>query len=239
MIARKSHRLDLPSARSYATRMATQASVLPPRLESEGDDAGLRRRRIIDAANELLEEEGLEGLTIRAMLKRTGLARRAFYERFASKDDLVLAVFAETLKDAADFFGSQEQGDPIEQLRAIVVGLVMGSQEHSRVLGMRRISAMVHEHLRLAQTRPAELANALGPLLRIMAGRIEVGIGTGQLRDCDPALQAQLIYNLVASTLHLDLMIEESGGAGINLRRQRLADEIWDFCRGGIVSAAD
>jgi AcrR family transcriptional regulator len=216
--------------------MASQTPVLIRSVESDVDEACLRRRRIIDAANELLEEAGLEGLTIRAMLKRTGLARRAFYERFASKDDLVLAVFAETLKDAADFFGSQDQGDPIEQLRVIVVGLVMGSQEHSRVLGMRRVAAMVREHLRLAQTRPAELANALSPLLRIIADRIAAGIGTGQLRDCDPELQAQLIYNLVASTLHLDLMIEDSGGEGTNIRRRRLADEIWDFCRGGIVA---
>lgn len=218
--------------------MATEALVLTRSLDSDADEACLRRRRIIDAANELLEDEGLEGLTIRAMLKRTGLARRAFYERFASKDDLVLAVFAETLKDAADLFESLEEGDPVERLRAIVVALVMGSQEHTRALGIRRVAALVREHLRLAQTRPAELAMALSPLLRIIAGQIEAGIRTGQLRDCDPGLQAQLIYNLVASTLHLDVMIEESGGEGVNLRRQRLADEIWDFCRGGIVADA-
>ncbi|MFD2429696.1 hypothetical protein ACFSUK_19240 [Sphingobium scionense] len=37
-----------------------------------------RNQQIVAAAYDLLDEEGLEGLTIRAVLQRTGLARRAF-----------------------------------------------------------------------------------------------------------------------------------------------------------------
>ena len=56
-----------------------------------------RNQQIVAAAYDLLDEEGLEGLTIRAVLQRTGLARRALYDRFAGKDDLVLAVFDHTI----------------------------------------------------------------------------------------------------------------------------------------------
>jgi NAD(P)-dependent dehydrogenase (short-subunit alcohol dehydrogenase family)/AcrR family transcriptional regulator len=193
------------------------------------DTSYVRKQSIIAAANDLLEEGGLEGLTIRAVLKRTGLARRAFYERFAGKDDLVLAVFEETLADSGAFFAKEIAGlsDTVEMLRIIVVGLVVGALDNDQRLGLKRVSAIVREHMRLAQTRPAELESALRPLLDVIADPIRAGIRAGQLRDCDPVLQATLIYNLVASTIHTELLMEESGEVAGN-RRQRLADEIWN-----------
>jgi AcrR family transcriptional regulator len=192
-----------------------------------------RTQSIIAAANALLDEAGLDGLTIRAMLKRTGLARRAFYERFVGKDDLVLAVFAETLRESADHFAHEvaQLPTPLDQVQAIVIGLVVGSQpQQDTGISARRVSAIVREHMRLAQTRPTELESALRPLLEVIADRISAGIRAGQLRDCDPALQAMLIYNLIASTVHIELLMEESGEAA-HYRRQRLAEEIWEFCR--------
>ena len=218
--------------------MGSQAETTKsPEKPDDGADCE-RTQSILAAAYDLLEEEGLDGLTIRAMLKRTGLARRAFYERFEGKDDLVVAVFAATLKEAAVHFDQETArlDSPLEQLRHIVYGLVHGSQpDSSLTIGMRRVSAIVREHMRLAQTRPAELEAALAPLLGVIADRISAGIRTGQMRESDPALQATLIYNLIAGTVHVELLMEESGEAG-PYRRKRLADEIWEFCRRAVVA---
>jgi AcrR family transcriptional regulator len=214
-------------------------STLP--RQATMDDAAaeapcLRKQRLIAAANELLDECGLEGLTIRAVLKRSGLARRAFYERFAGKDDLVLAVFDETLADAAAFFqqGISRLPDPLAKIRHIVLGLVVGALDNENGLGLRRVSAIVREHMRLAESRPAELEKALRPLLQVIAEQISEGIRTGQLRTCDPVLQATLIYNLVATTIHPELLTGEHGRLASD--RQKLADEIWEFCRRAIVA---
>jgi hypothetical protein len=102
-------------------------------------------------------------------------------------------------------------------------------------MGVRRVSAIVREHMRLAQSRPAELESALRPLLQVIAEQISEGIRTGQLRPCDPVLQATLIYNLVATTIHPELLIGESGRLSSE-RRQKLADEIWEFCRRAIMA---
>jgi AcrR family transcriptional regulator len=213
--------------------LADQAS----RDDFANDTPCVRKQSIIAAANDLLAECGLEGLTIRAVLKRTGLARRAFYERFAGKDDLVLAVFEETLAEAAAFFAMEIAGlsDAVEMLRIIVMGLVTGALDDDQRLDFKRVSAIVREHMRLAQTRPTELESALRPLLEVIADPIRAGIRAGQLRDCDPVLQATLIYNLLASTVHTELLMEESGEPGSS-GRQRLADEIWEFCRRAIVA---
>jgi AcrR family transcriptional regulator len=217
--------------------MAAHAELASPVATTDDGTECLRKQSILNAAYALLDEEGLEGLTIRAVLKRTGLARRAFYERFAGKDDLVLAVFEETLKEAAVFLESETTACPnaLDQVRVIVYGLVLGSQPEEARIGIRRISAVVREHMRLAQTRPAELEHALAPLLGVIADKISAGIRAGQLREADPALQATLIYNLIASTVHIELLMEESGELA-SYRRQRLADEIWEFCRRAIVA---
>lgn len=217
--------------------MAAHAELASPVDTTDDGIECVRKQSILDAAYALLDEEGLDGLTIRAMLKRTGLARRAFYERFAGKDDLVLAVFEETLKEAAVFLERETADcpDALDQVRVIVYSLVLGTQPQDGGIGIRRISAIVREHMRLAQTRPSELESALRPLLGVIADRISAGIRTGQLRTCDPALQATLIYNLIASTVHIELLMEESGEAA-SYRRQRLADDIWEFCRRAIVA---
>ncbi len=205
--------------------------------DSEQETPCLRKQAIIAAANELLDEEGLEGLTIRAMLKRTGLARRAFYERFSSKDDLVLAVFDETLAESATFFAAEiaQFADPLARIRHIVLGLIIGALDSENGMGVRRVSAIVREHMRLAESRPGELEKALRPLLQVIAAQISEGIRMGQLRDCDPVLEATMIYNLVATTIHPDLLSDGHGRMASD-RRQKLADEIWEFCRRAIVA---
>lgn len=194
----------------------------------------LRRRAIIAAAYDLLAEEGLDGLTIRAVLARTGLARRAFYENFAGKDDLVLAVFAETLLQAADQLGgwAREKADPLERLRFMVSSIVMGRFGREETPpGERdlRGAALSREHMRLAESHPGQLQAALAPLLSVIAGHLAEGMAAGQVHKSDPARLARLVYNLVSTTVHTELLAEE-GGIPDPAARARLADEIWEFC---------
>ena len=51
------------------------------------------RRTIVAAAAETVREQGVQGLSIAAVLDRAHLSTRAFYRHFASKDQLVTAVF--------------------------------------------------------------------------------------------------------------------------------------------------
>ncbi|MCJ2178835.1 TetR/AcrR family transcriptional regulator [Novosphingobium album (ex Hu et al. 2023)] len=196
-----------------------------------------RARMLIGAAYDLLDESGLEGLTIRAVLAKTGLARRAFYECFQGKDDLVLAVFDSSLRAAAAQFRdfTQKCDGPEDALRVIVTSIVVGQLGHDRMGANRRGAALSREHLRLAQTRPAELQSALQPLLDLMAGYVSTGIRAGVFRAADPHAQARLIYNLVSTTVHTLLLAEEGGAADLH-EREELAASIWEFCRRGIIA---
>lgn len=189
------------------------------------------------AAYELLQEDGLEGLTIRAVLKRTGLARRAFYESFAGKDDLVLAVFEQTLRTLAEHLANVTSAlnDPLEAVKTFVFDIVMGELKLGTEAGDRRSAAFSREHLRLAESRPADLQAALRPMMGLLTDLVDTGIRLGQFRQCDPSMQATLIYNLVSTTTHTELLAEEGGKPNAD-RRQKLAEETWEFCRRAIMA---
>lgn len=199
-----------------------------------------RTSAIVAAAYRLLEEGGLDELTIRAVLKTTGLARRAFYERFAGKDDLVLAVFAEAMRYAAQMYGEMIAPipQPLDRLRAIIVAIGRGAgspDEPAAAQGSRMAAALSREHMRLAEARPDELQAALEPLVALIARQLADGMKAGQIRTGDPARLAQFIYNLVATTLHTEFISAEAG-VEVSGRRERLADELWEFCRRAVVA---
>jgi AcrR family transcriptional regulator len=78
--------------------------VTPPRQPS---NARSRRTRgaLLDAARAMLEEKGFDALSMAAVAERAGVTRRAVYLHFASRADLVAALFdhvaqAEGLEDS-------------------------------------------------------------------------------------------------------------------------------------------
>ena len=57
------------------------------------------RRRIIEAAGERLKRDGIDGSGVSVLMADAGLTNGAFYNHFASKDDLVASVVAKQLAD--------------------------------------------------------------------------------------------------------------------------------------------
>ena len=216
----------------------------PERSGNRGSvtDVGLileRSRSIVAGAYALLDKEGLEGLTIRAVLDKTGLSRRAFYERFAGKDDLMLAVFEHTVRLAADHYRAQVATltDPLARMELIVTCIVLGQSTLKEGGGntSRRGAAMSQEHLRLAQTRPDDLQAALDPLIALIAEQLSHGMEIGSVRVCAPQRLATFVYNLVATTVHTELLAQEARVRD-RTRRLQLAADLWEFCRGAIAA---
>jgi len=229
-------------------RLGARADVeLPSRWEERSQNRVLeigrdqlleRSRRIVEAAYALLDEEGLEGLTIRAVLEKTGLSRRAFYERFAGKDDLLLAVFEQTIRLAASHYRRQvaSLADPMARLKLIVVCIVLGQstlEDAGRHHSNRRGAAMSREHLRLAESRPDDLQAALHPLITLIAEQLSSGMHMGLVRNGTPQRLAAFVYNLVSTTVHTELLAQE-GSRPDRARQSQLAADIWEFCRRAI-----
>ena len=69
---------------------------------SAEDRRSRRREQLLDAGLELLGTAGWSGTTMTAVCSRAGLTERYFYESFADREALLLAVFDRITKEAAD-----------------------------------------------------------------------------------------------------------------------------------------
>ncbi len=63
--------------------------------DSESKARGVSRDRIIEVSRALLEDEGVEHLTIRRIAEKIGRTQPAIYQHFASKDAILAAVVVE------------------------------------------------------------------------------------------------------------------------------------------------
>jgi AcrR family transcriptional regulator len=61
-----------------------------------------RREKLVEAGLELLGREGWQGTTVRAVCAEAGLTERYFYESFAGREELLLAVFDRVAAEAAE-----------------------------------------------------------------------------------------------------------------------------------------
>lgn len=207
------------------------------RPQGDGSNAeamSARRAHILAAADALLAEQGLDGLTIRAVLARTGLARRAFYDVFSSKDDLVLGMFEHTLADAA--LQLAEAGrtlpGPKERLGMVIHSIVSvppGAPTHELTKRDRRAAAFSREHLRLAQVRPEQLQRAIAPLVEVIRRIIVDGIEQASWQSPSPERAARFVYNLVSTTVHTETL-DPGSRCMLAEDREALADQLTAFC---------
>jgi AcrR family transcriptional regulator len=197
------------------------------RVLSAGRERVLARsRRFVRAAGQILAESGYEALTVRAVLDRTALSRRAFYERFDGIDDLILAVFEQTFRDGVASMRAQlaEIDDPLERLRFIVETMLLGP---GAATSLRYAAVMSREHLRLAESRPDDLQRALAPLTTLIAEQLAAGMERAVVRQADAFQLATLVQNLVAATTHASLL---SRASGPETPAQSAAAALWEFC---------
>jgi AcrR family transcriptional regulator len=195
-------------------------------LARVGRQALQRSRKIIRAARELVEEGGLEAVTLRPILERSGLSRRAFYERFEGMDDVLLALFEETMARGAEGLArriAKVEGAPAK-IEALVRGMASSAQGPSK--SRIYILAMSSEHARLAEQRPAELREATRPMNSLMSRILEEGMKEGTIRQADPEGLAEMLHALVASEVHRNLHLDRPG--------KRWLDDLCAFCLHGV-----
>lgn len=185
------------------------------------DEAGTNARigRFVDAARELANETGSAAFTVQQLVERTGLSLKSFYRCFDSKDDLLLALLAEESRTGADLLAAALDGlrPPPERLRAYIEGIFAlaaapGAEGYAGVLA--------REHRRLAETRPAELARALAPLVDLLAAEISA------VPSADVAADTEVVFALVIGGIH-DVII----GRAVAADR---AAHMWRLCWFGL-----
>lgn len=175
----------------------------------------------VTAAMALLEETGGLAFTVQDVVDRSKLSLRSFYQTFASKDDLLLALFEECVASAAEWQRTRmaKHDDPLAQIEAFLTSLWTGklSPEVARALALYNLT--------LSATRPSDLAHALEPQLDALLEAVERGVESGQVRnDIDSRRLAEILLHTGNAAVHTTILHTGSESP----------TDVWAFCLGGI-----
>ena len=90
-------------------------------LNAARSRAEQRVQRFLDAAFELIDEKGTTEFTIQEVIDRSKQSLRGFYQYFDGKDELLLALFEETVREATDDLARvvDAETDPLERLARV------------------------------------------------------------------------------------------------------------------------
>lgn len=81
------------------------------------------RARIMDAALALFGERGYESASVRQIAERAGVAQGLLYSHFNGKDELLVAIFRQSMHDVRESFALAEAaGPPSERIAGLIRG---------------------------------------------------------------------------------------------------------------------
>jgi len=85
--------------------------------------AETRVQRFLDAAVELMNASPGKEFTVQEVVERSGQSLRSFYQYFAGKHELLLALFEESVRSTSEHLREcvDEGDDPMDRLHRFVV----------------------------------------------------------------------------------------------------------------------
>jgi AcrR family transcriptional regulator len=160
-----------------------------------------QRRRILEAAEELFDQQGIDQVTMAEIIAASGLRASTIYQYFSSKDDIVWAILEEVLADLAEHAKAATSGaktalDKITALLDLMADDL--TRNRAKVRFLAQFDAMYARHW------PAERLLTLEAQIspegfQQFATLIREGIADGSLRaDLDPELTLHAVVNAVA-----------------------------------------
>lgn len=109
-----------------------------------------RRRRLLDAGFDLLGTGGVAQVTVRGVCRAAQLTERYFYESFADRDELLVAVHTRTAEELRDTLAAAvvaAPAEPVTRATAAVEAFVGALQEDPRRGRVLLIEAFADERL--------------------------------------------------------------------------------------------
>ena len=206
---------------AWAERLAERS----PTVQRSRDRSVQQARVLVDAARRLIAEQG-ENFTTQELVREAGVALQTFYRYFASKDELLLAVLEDLIREGCEGFAARAEGltDPIERLRSHVLAVA----EPLTVADDNRAGArfIASEHWRLSAIFPDEMVTVTRPFSSLVEAEIIAATATGQLVSADPARDAWMVTQLLLSVFHHHSFADTADPT--------VGDDLWRFCLHGL-----
>jgi AcrR family transcriptional regulator len=211
--------------------LAVARSLDPARARAEK-----RVQRFLDAALELMSSSDTKDFTVQQVVERSGQSLRSFYQYFAGKYELLLALFEESIRTTAEHLEASIEGidDPMDRLRTFLTAYFEICAPVGKGKPAKKSSpnpaAIAEFAQQLLTEHPREAAQAFSPLVDMLEQLLDDGARSGALRESlnrrrlAGVLLNEIMFNAFASTIS-GSPVREGGG-----------DELWDLVLHGIAA---
>lgn len=161
-------------------------------------------RRLIEAGVAVMRRGQSTNPRVSEIVAEAGLSNQAFYRHFRSKDELLLAILDDGLRQLVSYLEHQmaKETSGLAQVRRWTEGILAqavdpGAAEATRgvMLNATRLGELFPEEFR----RTEELIEAP------VRAAIEAAVEQGELETADPDRDARAAYRLVMGTMQSDL----------------------------------
>ena len=183
------------------------------------------RQRILTAAVDLFADHGYDGTSVSQVIGRAGVAKGGFYHHFASKDELLYAVYGDLIARQLDGMAKilDRRMPPAETLRALILDLVETTAASAReaLVFSRELSQLGNSRIMQMRSQRRRYHDAVARLVRDAQER-------GQFRAAaSPEIVTFTIFGII------NAMPRWYRPAG-RMRPEQIAAEIADLVLAGL-----
>jgi AcrR family transcriptional regulator len=209
---------------------AVARSLDPARTRAE-----FRVQRFLDAALELTRGSRGKEFTVQEVVERSGQSLRSFYQHFAGKHELLLALFEESMHSAAgrlrDVVASEQ--DPLERLHRFTVEYYLLCRPVRDVAsGQRGPDPVLSEFAQqLLLAHPDEAARAFMPLVSLVEELIDATAEAGVLR---PGLDHRRLGGVLLQVAAFNAFASTISSQPVRADGVDSAEAVWELVLHGM-----
>ena len=198
-----------------------------------GAESGVQR--FLDAAIELFNSGSGRDFTVQEVVDRSGQSLRSFYQYFGGKDELLLALFKESVCSTTEYLREKitHEDDALERLHCFVVEYYRLCRPTGVVeSGVRgRAPFMAEFAQQLLTEHPKEAARVFSPLVSLFEDVLGSATAAGAVRA---GRRHGPIVGVVLEAIMFNTFSSTIGGLSVQPQEEGSAEDLWDLIFYGI-----
>jgi AcrR family transcriptional regulator len=187
---------DSIAARSVERALAPRQAVYREEVE-----------RMVRAGVRVMQRHGDFDPRVGEVVREAGLSNQVFYRHFRSKDEFLLAVLDDGVRELVGYLEHRTASgaSPRKRVRRWLKGILAQAQDPEAAAATR---PFVIPQARLAERFPEEIDASIRRLIAPLEAAIAEGAESGELVSADPARDARMLYDIALAWLQRALLAD-------------------------------
>ena len=205
-------------------------------LDPARERAEKRVQRFLDAALELLASSSEKEFTVQEVVERSGQSLRSFYQYFAGKYELLLALFEESVRTTAGHLRTlvEDEPDPIERLHRFTIEYytlcVPGGRSKAGRAALPN-PALNEFSQQLLTDHPKEASIGFKPLVELAEELLTAAADAGKLRK---GLDLHRTAGILVQAISFNTFASTISGSSVKRSPEAAAEDLWQLLFHGL-----